>query len=182
MSTRTAIFQEQKDGTYLGIYIHQDGDIQGVGKLLETHYKDRNKVAELINNKLALSFLGVENTILTDRAPFGTLKAKKGKWHKYCRVRTGSKNEYSDEYYIAQSKEEIISGKYLTYNSKDEIQGFTPKSGNNPEFIPFRGSDNNGFYYIQDLNGTWLESHAKSVSKYGGRTMTPFQPIQRLAS
>ena len=41
MGTRTAIFQKQMNGEYLGTYIHYDGYIEGVGKTLFEHYGDR---------------------------------------------------------------------------------------------------------------------------------------------
>lgn len=47
MSTRSAIIQKTDDG-FKGIYCHYDGYPDGVGKTLEAHYKDADKVARLI--------------------------------------------------------------------------------------------------------------------------------------
>ncbi|EPH71424.1 hypothetical protein D929_02206, partial [Enterococcus faecalis 02-MB-P-10] len=60
MGTRSAIFKEQKDGTFQGIYCHWDGYIEGVGAVLYEHYQDPRKTQRLINQKKALSSLGVK--------------------------------------------------------------------------------------------------------------------------
>ncbi len=51
MGTRTAIFKEQADGTYQGIYCHWDGYIEGVGAVLYEHYQDPEKIQKVINQK-----------------------------------------------------------------------------------------------------------------------------------
>ena len=51
MSTRSAIIKQQADGSYLGIYCHNDGYPEaphGVGHKLITHYTDEDKINELI--------------------------------------------------------------------------------------------------------------------------------------
>jgi hypothetical protein len=48
MSTRSAIIQQQDDGSYRGIYCHFDGYPTGVGKVLLEHYQDPGKVSALI--------------------------------------------------------------------------------------------------------------------------------------
>ncbi|MUN83853.1 hypothetical protein EZ054_13565 [Enterococcus faecalis] len=47
MGTRTAIFKEQADGTYQGIYCHWDGYIEGVGAVWFCC-----KVLNLLSNKV----------------------------------------------------------------------------------------------------------------------------------
>ena len=47
MSTRSAIIAKTENG-YAGIYCHFDGYESGVGKTLLAHYRDPQKVAELI--------------------------------------------------------------------------------------------------------------------------------------
>ncbi len=49
MSTRSFILKENKDGTYTGIYCHNDGDLSFNGKILALNYDDRKKVEELIS-------------------------------------------------------------------------------------------------------------------------------------
>jgi hypothetical protein len=49
MSTRSLITIEQPDGTYRAIYCHCDGYLTHNGAMLLDHYKDRNKVQELLN-------------------------------------------------------------------------------------------------------------------------------------
>ena len=48
MSTRTAIFKEQENGTFKGIYCHHDGYLEGVGYTLLKHYQDPEKVKALL--------------------------------------------------------------------------------------------------------------------------------------
>lgn len=47
MSTHAAIIAKTDTG-YAGIYCHFDGYAKGVGKMLQTHYLDAEKVAKLI--------------------------------------------------------------------------------------------------------------------------------------
>ncbi|MDD4211499.1 MAG: hypothetical protein PHC46_03845 [Clostridia bacterium] len=49
MSTRSLITIENEDGTYRAIYCHCDGYLTHNGAMLIDHYKDRNKVQELLN-------------------------------------------------------------------------------------------------------------------------------------
>lgn len=50
MATRSYICLEQENGTYLGVYCHHDGFIEGgVGEILAIHYTDRSKVEKLIS-------------------------------------------------------------------------------------------------------------------------------------
>jgi hypothetical protein len=49
MSTHSRIGIENPDGTVTSIYCHFDGYLNGVGRMLQLHYKDRSKVVELIS-------------------------------------------------------------------------------------------------------------------------------------
>lgn len=68
MGTRTAIFQQQENGQYKGIYIHYDGYIEGVGAMLHLAYQDRAKVKRLIDQEKPLANLGAtgETVVITD--------------------------------------------------------------------------------------------------------------------
>lgn len=48
MSTRSLICKENPDHTYTGIYCHFDGYPEGVGAVLISHYKDRERVERLL--------------------------------------------------------------------------------------------------------------------------------------
>ena len=48
MATRSRIGIENEDGTVSSIYCHWDGYVSNNGKILVTHYTDRQKVKELI--------------------------------------------------------------------------------------------------------------------------------------
>ena len=49
MATRSRIGIELKDGSILSAYHHWDGYPEWLGRILTTHYSDRQKVAELID-------------------------------------------------------------------------------------------------------------------------------------
>ena len=161
MSTRTAIFKEQENGTFKGIYCHHDGYLEGVGYTLLKHYQDPEKTQKLIDQKRVLSSLG-ENTEVKLSCN------EKGEWlsdrdsEYYC---TAVRFEY--EQFIAEKLNELQMLDYLTVNENDEIQGFTQKdTDDNEVFTPFRGSDNNGYVYVQMLDGQWLVSiYQGSVAK-----------------
>lgn len=53
MGTRTAIFKEQADGTYQGIYCHWDGYIEGVGAVYMNITKTLKKFKKLSIRKKA---------------------------------------------------------------------------------------------------------------------------------
>ena len=63
MSTRTAIFKEQVDGTFQGIYCQSDGYIEGVGAMLYNYYQDTEKVQRLIDYCKALSNVGISEKV-----------------------------------------------------------------------------------------------------------------------
>ena len=49
MATRARIGIELKNGSVLSVYHHWDGYPEWLGRILNTHYNDRAKVAELID-------------------------------------------------------------------------------------------------------------------------------------
>lgn len=159
MGTRTAVFQEQIDGTYLGTYIHYDGYIEGVGKTLFDYYKDREKVAELLNKKRFLSCLGTKTEVISFEEQFEMHRTNAEEVHKYCVAHN------DEEYFIADSLEDIRDMQYLTY-SNGEVDGFYVNTDKGKEFTPFRGSDNNGFLYVQDLKGVWYVSQSNEIKPY----------------
>ena len=49
MSTRSNISIKRKNGTYDKIYCHSDGYLEYNGRILDTFYKDEQKINNLIN-------------------------------------------------------------------------------------------------------------------------------------
>lgn len=174
MGTRTAIFQQQTDGTFIGIYCHLDGYIEGVGQTLHEHYQDRNKIWELIQAKQPLKCLGTTTEKISDEQFSEALKQSYEEAEKYCVA--GSRPFNDQEYYIARSVKDIQTEQYLTYDG-DEIQGFEIKRKDKKEFVPFKGSDNNGFLYYQDLNGRW---YASQLRENGHGRMGVFKALDKL--
>lgn len=48
MATRSFIAYSENDSTYKAVYCHWDGYPDGVGKVLSEHYRDPEKVTQLI--------------------------------------------------------------------------------------------------------------------------------------
>ena len=153
MGTRTAIFKEQADGTYQGIYCHWDGYIEGVGAVLYEHYQDPEKIQKVINQKKGLSCLGVKENVLYEYDNVGCRELTCCGWHEFCLyVRPET------EMYLAQSLEEIREQQYFTLTDLDRIDGWTEHVEGKVTFTPYRGSDNNGYLYAQRQSGEWLVS------------------------
>lgn len=66
MSTRSGIGIEREDGSVVGVYCHYDGYPEGVGRILDEHYRDRREVEELVALG-SISSLGPE---IGERHPF----------------------------------------------------------------------------------------------------------------
>lgn len=170
MGTRTAVFQEQQDGKFLGIYVHYDGYIEGVGKTLFEHYKQREKTYELINKKVALSSLGQTTTILNEKEYTKLHQTNPDETVKYC------SGGHISESFVAVTVYEIRNFQFLTY-SNGEIEGFYVKDENGTdEFVPYRGVDNNGFLYYQDLKGEWYVSQMMDKPPYD---MKQFEKLEK---
>lgn len=56
-------------------------------------------------------------------------------------------------------------------NGQDEVQGFTSVENDEYVFNAYEGSDNNGYLYVQDIEGEWLAS----IYEEGGYKFTPFE-------
>lgn len=166
MGTRTAVFQEQEDGTYLGFYVHYDGYLEGVGHTLKHYYSSREKVKELIDKKVPLSALGCWNIVISDSDHYRLMKEDSDIRHNFC-IRSGNYQEY----FKAKSLEQIRRETYLTMNGQDEVQGFTSVENDEYVFKAYEGSDNSGYLYVQDIEGEWLAS----VYEEGGYKFTPFE-------
>ena len=169
MSTRTAIFQECEDGKYRGIYVHHDGYVEGVGQVLETHFQDYDKTKELIGQKQPLSVLGATTHLVKQSYPItdeqkATVTKDGFEWYENCLAI----DEDRGEYFVARTINDITNDNMLCYDNKGDIQGFRNQYG---EYQPITGVDNNGFYYIQYLNGMWTVA----TMEYDGNWVT--QPL-----
>ena len=58
------------------------------------------------------------------------------------------------EYYLANNRMSIMDGTFFTYNKNGDLQTYRSEEDNRE--YPLQGSDNNGFYYIQRLDGIWI--------------------------
>ncbi|MGJ7589126.1 hypothetical protein [Staphylococcus shinii] len=169
MGTSTAIFQEQMNGRYVGTYIHNDGYIEGVGQTLFEHYSDRQKTAELLNKKRFLSSLGTTTGLISHETQLQMYKSESEELGKYC------VSGEDEEYFFAANLAEIRNMQYLSYYN-GEIDGYYVDTRQGKEFKAFRGSDNNGFLYVQDLQGIWYVSLVEDKSPYN---MKSFEELSK---
>ncbi|MCK8605687.1 hypothetical protein LNP18_06165 [Leuconostoc citreum] len=169
MSTRTAIFKEQADGSYQGIYCHHDGYIEGVGAMLNMYYQNPDKIQRVIDKGVPLSSIGMaEDVKQADIEDYRSQRDNDGTLLFCVYV------NYQAEKFIADSLEKIRGFNYLTLTTNDEIDGYHETIHDEDVFVPYRGSDNNGYLYVQTLSGTWLVSYRKSNGD-----MTKFTPLSR---
>ena len=163
MGTRTAIFQEQPNGQYKGIYVHYDGYIEGVGAMLHHAYQDRAKVKRLIEQEKPLVTLGAtgESFVMKDN---NEPRRKEPTFidgeelPRYSEIMDDDEGEY----YLANNRMSIMGGTFFTYNKNGDLQTYRSEEDNRE--YPLQGSDNNGFYYIQRLDGIWIVAF---LNEYG---------------
>lgn len=157
MSTRTAIFKEQADGTFQGIYCQSDGNIEGVGVMLHDYYQNPDKVQRLIDYGKPLSSIGIsEKAQIIDYSQHPDIYNEDG-IIKYC----FGVNDMTEKF-VAKDLEQIRTFNYLTFNEHGEIDGYHETIAGKDTFVAFRGSDNNGYLYVQKLSGQWFVSTMKS--------------------
>lgn len=166
MSTRTAIFKEQPDGSFQGIYCHHDGYIEGVGATLLNFYQDPTKIQRVIDAGKSLSSIGVSEEVRRFYDERDHLYNELGELA-YC-LYVGEDTEK----FTADNLEQIRTFKYLTLTDNDEVDGYHQHLGGKDTFVPYRGSDNDGFLYVQKKSGQWLVSTLKSDGE-----MTKFKPL-----
>lgn len=155
MGTRTAIFQEQQNEQCKGIYVHYDGYIEGVGAMLHLAYQDRAKVKRLIDQEKPLVTLGAtgESFVMkgyNDPRRRKTIMIDDEELPRYSEIMDDDEGEY----YLANNRMSIMDGTFFTYNKNGDLQTYRSEEDNRE--YPFQGSDNNGFYYIQRLDGIWI--------------------------
>lgn len=166
MSTRTAIFKEQPDGTFQGIYCHHDGYIEGVGATLINFYREPTKIQRVIDAGKSLSSIGVSEEVRRFYDERDHLYNELGELS-YC-LYVGEETEK----FKANDLEQIRTFNYLTLKENDEVDGYHQYVGGKDKFVPYRGSDNNGYLYVQKQSGQWLVSTQKSNDE-----MTKFKPL-----
>ncbi|WP_270243523.1 hypothetical protein [Lactococcus lactis] len=137
MGTRTAIFKEQIDGTYQGIYVALDGGIANTGITLVQHYSKEEKIQKLIDQGFPLRSLGSEIRTLnfdTDEELWAAYSKDLKKLsllgfdaelpYSSTYIPAGNESLFEGEIFLAQNLEEIRTFNYLTINKNGEIQGF----------------------------------------------------------
>lgn len=155
MSTRTAIFKEVKRNEFVGIYVHSDGYLSYTGEVLNRYYKENENILDVINQKKPLSQIGSSAEIVNQYDDEEKYFEKNEERYSMYSKTAFIEGESEYEYFKANSWEQLKNLDYHTYNDKDEVQGYTRQN----EFIAWRGSDNNGYIYVQDINNQWYVSY-----------------------
>ncbi|ORH99988.1 hypothetical protein B5723_15155, partial [Mammaliicoccus sciuri] len=106
--------------------------------------------------------------MISDSDHYRLMKEDSDIRHNFC-IRSGNYQEY----FKAKSLKQIRRETYLTMNGQDEVQGFTSVENDEYVFKAYEGSDNNGYLYVQDIEGEWLAS----VYEEGGYKFTPFERL-----
>jgi hypothetical protein len=106
MATRSRIGIELKDGSILSAYHHWDGYPEWLGRILTTHYNDREAVAELIDG--------------------GDMST--------CWTKDDCENEYHPEYYSARGENcpprlNANLHEYLTQDAEEFAYVYTQEEG-----------------------------------------------------
>ena len=118
MSTNAHIFMKMEDGTYKGIYVHHDGYVERVGKMLVEHYTDLEKIKELIS----LGHLSVLGPEIGKQVNFDTYRN-----YDQCLAYTRDRGEDFEQYEEIDENELLDWGAYV-YLFKDNTWYFNNHS------------------------------------------------------
>ena len=139
MATRSRIGIENEDGTVSSIYCHWDGYVSNNGKILVTHYTDRQKVKELIE-------LGDISTLAENVHPFEPMdNSDKG-------VRMLKEFRAIPE--SVHSFERPQKGVVIAYH-RDRGETYT-KPRVNEDLESYLVDDNEEYGYVFTLKGEWI--------------------------
>lgn len=144
MSQSAVIFQAQPNGGYKGIYVANDGYINGVGAMLYHCYQDMNKTTDLIDSRSVVSSLGATGewlnaTSITDVRRRENVEVSNQWMHRYTIV---DKNEKLA--LLADDEEEIALETYEAHDNHGNV---------------CQGLDNIGYYYYQEADGEWYVAY-----------------------
>lgn len=139
MATRSRIGIVNEDGTVSSIYCHWDGYPSNNGRILDEHYKDRDKVKELIDLG-AISMLR-ENVKPYD--PYGSVKDEKVKLI-LDRFNTVQKHSFETPHPDVT----------VAYHRDRDEEYIAPRI--NKSLDEYFEDDNEEYGYLFNLDGEWL--------------------------
>ncbi|RIM32719.1 hypothetical protein BUY35_00080 [Staphylococcus cohnii] len=175
MGTRTAIFKEVEPNKYEGIYAHCDGYIGYTGEMLIKYFTGNNDILEVIREKKPLASIGTTTEVISryedEKRYKEVMENRKPKYTGTYFVEGVS--EY--EYFQAKSLEEIRNFEYLNYDENGNVKGYYSNKG---EFKAHQGSANNGYLYVQSIDGQWYVS----VEDDSEREMSAFVPLENVVT
>lgn len=169
MTNKAAIFLELEENVYVGVNVYENGFLNGVGRLLLEHFKDRDKAHHIVNWRKPILLLGETALHVIDyqqitNQPVETYREFQEKvkadpqrhlelLHAYSNQNvTVLLNVYGGEYLFANNLEEIISGTYTeTYTKSDDVAIISDKADL---------TDNLPYVYVQKYGSeTWYTFH-----------------------
>lgn len=109
MSTRSGIGIEREDGSVVGVYCHYDGYPEGVGRILDEHYRDRRKVEELVG----LGSVSSLEREIGERHPFNERPADQTTFYGRDRGETGTEPKTFDTRYAFRVSLKSSGAEYL---------------------------------------------------------------------
>jgi hypothetical protein len=129
--TRSTVAIEDKSGKVSGTYIHSDGDLSWVGKILKKNYAKSDKVSSLLDlGKYGISSL---DKSISGGDDHSFANAKKGETVFYGRDR-GEENDMTSDFkdresFLASHTEEFaylysVKDKKWYYNEADGVNGW----------------------------------------------------------
>lgn len=175
MSTRSVIAQEQGDGSIKAVYCHWDGYPSNNGKLLQEHYQDSCKVAQLIELG-SLSTLGPE---IGEAHPFdfADFRSNQDEEHPFAETETiesniyGQPNTFTRFYKYPTEQRAEWDKMCLAYRRDRGDECDPPKRYPNFDFFSADIRNRNGTFswceyayvfrsgvwYVCPMNGAWSE-------------------------
>ena len=147
MSRKAVIFQEQPNGGYKGIYVENDGYINGVGAMLYYCYQDVEKTADLIESQSIVSSLGATGERI-EIAPFNhPIQIEK--------VQIKETMKYVSKYTWVYENETVE----LLADDEEDITEETYEMHDNNYGYLCQGLNNIGYYYYQEADGEWYVAY-----------------------
>lgn len=146
MSTRAIVFQEQPNGGYKGVYVENEGYINGVGAMLYYCYQDVNKTAHLIESQSIVSSLGATGECI-EIVPFNyPVHSEK--------VQIKETMKYVSKYTWVYENEKLE----LLADDEEDIAEETYEARDNHGNV-CQGLCDIGYYYYQESDGEWYVAY-----------------------
>lgn len=145
MATRSAVGKEDQDGNVVGIYVHFDGYPEGVGAVLQAHYREPAKVDAL----LALGSVSSLAAEIGERHPF---------------------NERRDDWTTFYGRDRGETGvEPKTFPDREEFRAGLSRSGTEFSYL----LDSSGEWIVSKGRGPWKPLREVLASEDPSKSLDP---------